>query len=264
MALTVTLDRVAIARGANPLATGLGLTLLPGSVTALAGPNGAGKSTLLDCLGGDLWPTAGTIAYNGQPLAGIPLRQRAMLRTMLRQNADIAFDFPVADIVAMGLHPHGIGPRTAEGSALLARALSDLDLHPLAARPATRLSGGEAQRVHLARSLVQLRAGIAVGTGGLLLLDEPTTGLDYRHQLALLRLVRAEAAAGATILVSLHDLPLALRLAHRLLLLGHGRLVADCAPGAIRPDLIADLYGIDPDEAALLLQHPLPLNAAAA
>lgn len=263
MALTVTLEQVAIARGPRCLAAGLTLTLAPGTVTVLAGPNGAGKSTLLDCLAGELAPASGTLCYSGQPLHDLALGQRAMLRTMLRQKSDIAFDFPVADIVAMGLHPHGIGSRTAQGIALVARALTDLDLLPLAARPATRLSGGEAQRVQLARALVQLRAAAVHGAGGLLLLDEPTTGLDYRHQLALLRLVRAEAAAGATIVVSLHDLPLALRLADRLLFLGHGRLVADLAPHTIGPDLIAGLYGIPAHEACVLLQQTFPFAAAA-
>lgn len=263
MALTVALEQVAIARGARRLASGLSLTLAPATVTVLAGPNGAGKSTLLDCLAGELAPVSGTLCYNGQPLQGLQLGQRATLRAMLRQKSDIAFDFPVADIVAMGLHPHGIGPDTGQGAALVTQALTDLDLLPLAARPATRLSGGEAQRVHLARALVQLRAGAMHGRGGLLLLDEPTTGLDYRHQLALVRLVRAEAASGATIVVSLHDLPLALRLADRLLFLGQGRLVADLSPNEMRLDLIADLYGISAREAGLLLQQTLPFLAAA-
>jgi iron complex transport system ATP-binding protein len=266
MALTVSLDGLAFGRGPAPLARGLSLMLEPGSITVLAGPNGAGKSTLLDCLAGDLPPLGGRVCWTGEPVDRIPLARRAQLRAMLRQQSDIAFDFPVADVVAMGLGPHGIGPDTPEGGALIADALADLELGALADRPATRLSGGEAQRMHMARVLVQLQAGLARGAGALLLLDEPTTGLDYRHQLALLGLLRAAADAGATVIATLHDLPLACRLADRLLLLGGGRLVADLPPDQLAPSQVAALYRIPADEAALLLHaatHPLSLSLAA-
>ena len=126
----------------------------------------------------------------------------------------------------------------------------------MADRPATRLSGGEAQRVHLARILVQHRAALERGEGGLLLLDEPTTGLDYRHQLALAGILRAEAEAGATVIATLHDLAYASRVADRMLLLGEGRLVADMAPGRLDPGTVAALYGIPRAEAGRLLGLP--------
>ena len=263
--MIVRLENVDIARGRRTLVSGLDLILEPGSITVLAGPNGAGKSTLLECLAGDLAPAGGAVRIGGERLCDLSLSRRAGIRTMLRQHSDIAFDFSVQAIVAMGLHPHGIGAETDRGRAQLARAISDLDLEALALRPATRLSGGEAQRVHLARCLVQLRTGMDAGEGGLLLLDEPTSGLDYRHQLTLLRLLKAEARRGATILASLHDLPLACRLADRLLL-GEGRLQADVEPAALRAELVARLYGIAPDEALLLLGgagDPLPIALAA-
>lgn len=264
MALTLAVEALAFGRAARPLAQGLSLTFAPGSVAVLAGPNGAGKSTLLDCLAGDLPPLAGRISWDGMPVSGLSLARRARLRAMLRQQSDIAFDFPVVDVVAMGLSAHGIDPASAEGRSLVSRALDDLELAGLAGRPATRLSGGEQQRVHLARTVVQLRAGLARGEGGLLLLDEPTTGLDYRHQLALLGLVRGAAAAGATVVATLHDLPLACRLADRMLLLGGGRLVADLPPSRLEPALVGALYDIPEAEAAALLSavcvplsHPL-------
>lgn len=263
MALTLAVEDLAFGRGARPLAQGLSLTLAPGCVTVLAGPNGAGKSTLLDCLAGDLPPLAGRVLWQGRALDRIPLARRGQLRAMLRQQSDIAFDFRVADVVAMGLHPLGIGHDSAEGRAWIARALDDLELGALAGRPATRLSGGEAQRVHIARVLVQLRAGLARGEGGLLLLDEPTTGLDCRHQLALLGLVREAAAEGATVIATLHDLPLACRLADRLLLLGGGRLVADLPPSRLDPAMVGGLYGIPTSEAAQLLGAPLSHPLAA-
>ncbi|WP_199554199.1 heme ABC transporter ATP-binding protein [Sandaracinobacteroides hominis] len=251
-----------LARGPRTILSGLSLRFQPGTVTVLAGPNGAGKSTLIDCLAGDLAPTSGQVQLNGQPLESLPLQARARQRAVLPQRAMIAFDFPVAEVVAMGLHPHGIGARSAEGRALVSRAMADMDLAEFADRPATRLSGGEQQRVHIARCLTQARAA---GGPALLLLDEPTGGLDYRHQFALAQLLRAAAAEGATILVSLHDLPLASRLADRLLLLGDGRLVAEGPPAILTPALVARLYGIDEAAAAELLPSPpsLPLRLAA-
>lgn len=266
MALTIALENVAFGRGAQPLAEALTMAFAPGSVTALAGPNGAGKSTLLDCLAGELPPLAGRIVCGSRPLAGLPLDRRARLRALLRQQSAVAFDFPVADVVAMGLAPFGIGRATPRGRALVARALDELELGAMATRPATRLSGGEAQRVHIARVLVQLRAGMAQGEGGLLLLDEPTTGLDYRHQLALHGILREAAREGATVVATLHDLDLACRMADRLLLLGTGRLVADVPPCRLDPATVAALYGIPYAEAARLAGQrtdPLPQPLAA-
>jgi iron complex transport system ATP-binding protein len=254
MALTVSLEELAFGRSARPLAEGLNLAFAPGSVTVLAGPNGAGKSTLLECIAGDLPPLAGRVEYEGVSLARLSLSRRAQLRAMLCQQSDISFDFPVAEVVAMGLSPHGIDPASDEGRRLVRRAIDDLELGPLADRLATRLSGGEAQRVHIARMLVQLRAGDAAVTGGLLLLDEPTTGLDYRHQLALLGILRQAAAAGTTVIATLHDLPLACRLADRMLLIGAGRLVADVHPSRLDPALVGELYRIPASEVSVLLR----------
>ena len=264
--MSLALESLAIARGDRTLLAGLDLSLQPGSITVLAGPNGAGKSTLLETLAGDLPPAAGRVRLGADCISTLSLARRAELRTMLRQQSQLVFDFTVSQVVAMGLHPHGIDAGSPEGNALIARALADMDLAGFAGRPATRLSGGEGQRVHIARCLVQLRAGRQLGHPGLLLLDEPTTGLDYRHQLALLSVLKAEATAGATIIASLHDLPLACRLATRLLLLSRGKLLADLPPDRLDPALIADVYAIDAAEAALLLglgRTPLALPLAA-
>lgn len=264
--MRLTLENLCVARGPVPLLQGLSLDFSAGSICVLAGPNGAGKSSLMACIAGDLAPASGRLLVDGQAVAGRPLAQWARMRAMLRQQSEIAFGFAVRDVVAMGLHPHGIGPATAKGRGLVDQALADLDLAPMAGRAATELSGGETQRVHIARVLVQARAALLAGDGVLLLLDEPTTGLDYRHQLALLRVVGEVARAGATVLCSLHDLPLALRLADRLLLLGHGRVVADLVPDALDAPTIAELYGIAATDARLLLpgRRPAPGQVARA
>ncbi|WP_318772848.1 ABC transporter ATP-binding protein [Thermaurantiacus sp.] len=222
--------------------------LEPGSLTVLVGPNGAGKSTLLAALAGDLKPAAGTLVHHG--LARPSPRAWARVRALLPQRPSVAFAFTVHEVVAMGLHPHGLAGDRAPGDRLVADALAACDLGPLAHRPVTTLSGGEAQRVHLARVLVQAEGARQAGLAPLLLLDEPTTGLDLRHQVALAQELRHRARQGITLVASLHDLALARRLADRVMLLAEGRVRAwGPASEALAPPLIARWFGLDPAEA---------------
>ena len=236
----------------DPLARNIGVSLgfAAGEITVLAGPNGAGKSTLLDTLSGELHASAGAVLLDGAPLPSIRLDERARRRAVLPQRAGVAFDFTVRQVVEMGLHPHGMASAGTEGQRLTDRAIAEMDLRHLADRPVTRLSGGEQQRAHIARVLVQARAM----EQPLLLLDEPTGGLDYRHQFALAEVLRQAARNGATVIVSLHDLALAERVADRLVLLESGRIVADGPPALLlTADRIAALYGLDRQSAAGLV-----------
>ncbi|MCG2840498.1 heme ABC transporter ATP-binding protein [Sandaracinobacter sp. RS1-74] len=239
-----------VRRGANPVLSGVTLAFAAGEVVALAGPNGAGKSTLLDTLCGELLPSRGELLLDGEPLAQVSLESRARRRAMLPQRAGVAFDFSVRQVVEMGLHPHGIAASRPDGQRLVEDAILDMDLRHLAARPVTRLSGGEQQRAHIARILVQARAM----ERPLLLLDEPTGGLDYRHQFALADVLRRAARNGATVIVSLHDLALAARVADRLLLMESGAIVGDGPPAELlTAERIAGLYGLDSRSAAGLV-----------
>lgn len=252
--MTVSVQALIVMRGAASVLNNVSASFAPGRIAVLAGPNGAGKSTLLEAVAGDLPAASGRVLYGDQPVACLPLLSRARVRTMLPQRAAIAFDFAVRDVIAMGLHPHGLSPAAAPGVRMIDEALEDMELLAHAGRPATRLSGGEQQRVHIARCLVQVRAALAAGKPALLLLDEPTTGLDYRHQFALAAILRTLAQQGATLIVSLHDLLLARSLADTILLLGDGRLIAMGAPQSIlTPAAVAGLYGLDPATAAALL-----------
>ncbi|MFN7173152.1 MAG: ATP-binding cassette domain-containing protein [Thermaurantiacus tibetensis] len=225
----------------------------PGEVTVLAGPNGAGKSTLLAALAGDLVPSSGRILLDGAPPHALPLEERARRRAALPQQPSVAFAFAVREVVAMGLHPHGLAPDCPPGMALVEHALAALDLAAMAARPATQVSGGEGQRIHLARVLVQAEAALAAGLLPLLLLDEPATGLDWRHQFALVRLLQGLAARGATVVLSLHDLPLARALGGEVLLLAEGGLRACGTAGEVlAPPLLARWFGLGEREARLL------------
>ncbi len=244
---------LALARGGRTVLAGLTFVLAPGTVTLVAGPNGAGKSTLLSALAGDLAPAAGVIRMDGLAPARVPLARRARLRAVLPQRPSVAFAFRVRDLVAMGLHPHGLAAGHPPGADIVERALSALDLAGLADRPVPALSGGEESRAHIARVFAQVEGALAGGLRPLLLLDEPTAGLDYRHQFALADRLRALARRGVTVAVSLHDLPLGRRLADRVLLLSGGRLAATGPPDVVlAPGEIARVFGLGPEEAARL------------
>ncbi|HMR62251.1 MAG TPA: hypothetical protein PKD62_17185, partial [Amaricoccus sp.] len=139
--------------------------------------------------------------------------------------------FTVTALVALGA---ATAPRgAADEGAIVARAMAATGIAALAGRPADRLSGGERARAHLARVLAQLWTGRAAGGGRFLLLDEPTASLDVAHQVAVLRLARAEADAGTGVLAVLHDLNLAAAFADRVLLMSEGRAIAEGAPGEV-------------------------------
>jgi iron complex transport system ATP-binding protein len=238
--------RLELARGKRTILSDVSFALPAGSLAALIGPNGAGKSTLLAALAGDLAPRSGDITYGDHPLADMTLADRARMRAMLPQRPQIAFGFPVQAVVAMGLHPFGLCAQTEPGKRIVEGALQALDLKAFADRPAFALSGGEEQRTHLARVLAQIEGALAAGLKPLLLLDEPTTGLDYRHQYALAGLLRGLAAQGVTIVMSVHDVAMARDLADRVLLLAEGRVRADGSPAAVlATPLLARWFGLN-------------------
>jgi len=186
----------------------------PGELVALVGPNGAGKSTLIQALAG-LLPAHGIVHWNGQSLSGIAMAERGRGLAWVGQEAQFEFAFPVREVVAQGRYAWGDDPSG------VAEALAELDLAHLAARPVTRLSGGERHRVGLARALAT--------AAPIQLWDEPVAQLDVRHALEVMRLARRLVDAGGTVLVSLHDLRAAYRF-DRVLVLDQGRLVGNGGP----------------------------------
>jgi iron complex transport system ATP-binding protein len=239
------------------------LALRAGELVALVGPNGAGKSTLLACLSGALAPTAGRTWLAGRPLASWAPDERARHLAVLRQDTRLAFAFTAREVVVLGRTPHagGRGPSRRDRE-LAAEALRSVDAAHLADRLVPTLSGGEQQRVQLARVLCQLMddpdrpvdPDQAHRATRVLLLDEPLAGLDLCHQHASLRVARAFAEAGGAVLVSLHDLNQASQYADRVLVLHGGRLVAEGPPRAVvAPPLVARVFATR----TLALHHPL-------
>ncbi|GAB5467721.1 MAG: heme ABC transporter ATP-binding protein [Rhodospirillales bacterium] len=203
------------------------MTLRPGRLLAVLGPNGAGKSTLLKCLSGALQPTCGQVLLEGRALEDWPRKALARRRAVLPQEPPCGgFGLRACDLVALGRSPH-LGDLEAQSDALVvAAALRSTGAGHLAERDLSGLSGGELQRVDLARVLAQIWEARAPRPPGYLLLDEPTASLDLVQQGRILGLARDFAERGYGVLAIVHDLTAALRLADEALLLDGGRVVA--------------------------------------
>jgi iron complex transport system ATP-binding protein len=227
--------------GAKTLLDDVSLSLEPGEIVALVGPNGAGKSTLLRVLSGDLGGHAGMVRLKGRELRSYGARALAGHRAVLSQSISVAFPFTVAEIVRMGAGDRR-GRRIAE---LVDATLAEVDLDGFHDRVITTLSGGEQQRAHFARILVQLACGDAAYGPGVLLLDEPTASLDLRHQLDVIAATKRSAARGATVVAILHDLNLATLLARRIVVLDRGRIAGDGRPEeTITDTMLNHVFGV--------------------
>lgn len=201
------------------------LTLPGGEIVAILGPNGAGKSTLLRQLTGYLKPDSGTCSMFGKPLDAWPTEALAKSRAVMRQNHDMAFPFSVMEVIRMGRHPHRSSNPRDETEHIMALC----GCRELASRDYRHLSGGEQQRVQLARLLVQLWE--PEPTPKWLFLDEPTSALDIHHQQHLFRLLRELVQKRQfNVCCVLHDLNLAARYADRIVLLEKGQVVDNGTP----------------------------------
>ncbi|MDQ0304722.1 heme ABC transporter ATP-binding protein [Ancylobacter polymorphus] len=228
---------IGFSAGGRHLLEAASVAVRPGTVTVLIGPNGAGKSTLFKLMAGERRPQRGQVTLDGIDLAGLRPAQLARLRAVLPQSVHVAFPFTVAEVVGIG------AARGRDLPARIGRALARVELGALASQNYELLSGGEKQRVQLARALVQLEASEGPGY---LLLDEPTASLDLAQQLLVLRLMRDLAAEGAGILAVLHDLNLAAMVADEIVALKQGRVAVRGTPEQVLTQAcIADLYGVD-------------------
>lgn len=261
---------IAVQRGERQILSDIDLALPAGQVIGVLGANGAGKSTLLAALAGELSPSTGRITLNGRPLSAWSAAELARCRAVLPQSPSLQFDLPVATVIGMGAYPHARHTRTgaprtdsrdtaqaamAEDQRILQRVLALADVQDLYERRYRRLSGGEQQRVHLARVLYQLLlARQGHDEYRVLMLDEPTASLDPRHQLLLLSAVHTLAhEENVAALVIVHDLNLAAGCCDRLLLLGQGRVTACGTPAQVlTPDTLRQVYGVE----ATVLPHP--------
>lgn len=207
---------------------GVDLDVPAGRVTVIVGANGCGKSTLLRGLGRILQPAEGHVELDGRDLRRLRPKQVAAVLGLLPQQPLAPEGISVADLVARGRHPHqgAFRRRDASDDAAVARALALTDTHELAGRRVEELSGGQRQRVWIAMMLAQ--------DPRIMLLDEPTTFLDIAHQVDLLDLLaELNERRGTTVVMVLHDLNLAARYAHHLVVMAQGRVVSEGPPSEV-------------------------------
>lgn len=216
-----------------------------GKVVALVGPNGAGKSSLLKALSGEMKCSAGHVTLDGAHISSLSAQMLAARRAVVPQAAHLAFQFSVLEVVMLGASVPGFGSSEPAALECALQALALTGLAGFEARQYAPLSGGEKQRVHIARALCQLDVAAKFQPGTLaLLLDEPTSSLDLAHQALVANELREQAEAGRAVLVVMHDLNLAAAIADEIVLLAHGKIVArGSAETVYDPALIEKVYG---------------------
>ena len=221
---------------------GVNLTLDPGSLTALVGQNGSGKSTLLKCINGILTPDGGRLNWESLNLLNVSPGERARIMSYVPQSIPESMNFKVFDVVLMGRRPYASwlhwGTRPSDRR-MVYSTLERLGLEDLCFRSYSALSGGQQQKVLIARALVQ--------EPRLLIMDEPTSNLDLRHQQDILSLLKKTASeTGISVLLSAHDLNLVMNYADRLEMLKGGRILySGSVEKVLTSENIRDIFDVD-------------------
>jgi len=252
-----------ISRGGRAIVRNVSLHAQGGELVALIGANGAGKSTLLTLLAGLLVPDAGAIRVNGLAISSFRRTEIARRRAYLPQNPRCEWPISVERLIALGLTPTlpTFGGLPPAFGARITEMLTQWDLLPQRDQAATTLSGGELARAMLARALV--------GDPDILIADEPISGLDPKHALDTLARLRDLAQNGKLVIISIHDLTLAARYATRLVVIDHGRIVAEGPPGEIlTADLLRTVFEVEACVSGVnggaYVDYLAPLNSSSA
>lgn len=250
---------VDVVLGARQVLTGASIELHPGELVCVLGPNGAGKSTLLNVLSGEQKILSGDVRIGGDELYHLSAAELACKRALMPQKASLSFPFKVRDVVAMGRDPFRALVDASTNKIAVDWALEETDIRHLSGRVYTQLSGGEQQRVQLARVLAQVWRE-SDEEPRFLLLDEPTSSLDLAHQHSVLHLAGRLAEKGVGVVAVVHDLNLAALYATRVVILSQGCVVAAGSPDTIlQPSLIAEVFDLsvhrveDPDSGRKLI-----------
>lgn len=233
---------ISVSIGSRRIISEVDFEVRPGELAAIVGPNGSGKTTFIKALTGDL-PHTGQVSINNRDMAGLKPWETASMRAVLPQATALSFPFTVHEIVKLGLMSGRSGALGGEERNLPERALARVDLDGFAGRYYQELSGGEQQRVQLARVLCQVWAPVLEGKPRYLFLDEPVSSLDIKHQLIIMDIARDFARRGGGVVAILHDLNLTAMYADRIFVMHRGRLAAAGTPQEVLSDeLISNVF----------------------
>jgi iron complex transport system ATP-binding protein len=235
----IKLDNVGVNYGKYKAAEGISFEVGPGEVLTIVGPNGSGKSTIIKCMAQILKPSAGKVYIDGRDLAGIDLHEVAMLIGYVPQNFHYLFFSNVMETVLLGRKPHikwRVGKKDLD---IVQKALDNMGIAHMAGKFMDELSGGEKQKVYIARTLAQ--------EPQLYLLDEPTSNLDLKHQIEVLEITkRLTREQGVSMIMALHDLNLAMKYSDKIAIMQKGRLYAYGTPeDVLTVENINKVYGVE-------------------
>jgi len=249
--VTMFADNISLHLSGFDLLRNISLEVEAGAVTAIVGPNGAGKSSLLKVLTGEVTASRGDVYLNQRELTHWPLLDRAQMLAVLPQHTLLNFPFTADEVVGLGRIPHQTG--VTKDNQIIAQALDLVDASYLQKRFYTQMSGGEKQRVQLARVLAQIWQPSDHGEQ-FLVLDEPTSAFDLSHQQLTLDIVRQLAERGVGVLMVVHDLNLAARCADNLVVFDGGVIAAQGKPKDILSEQLIDkVFGVK----SIISQHPV-------
>jgi len=254
------IDNLEFSFGCSRVLEEISLEVEKGRILAVLGPNGSGKTTLIRCILQILAPTAGSVRVDGRPAREMSRKELARCLGYVAQSVPAMLPMSVFDTVLMGRSPHLRWNPGDSDLQCVAGVLEATGLGHLAFRSMDQISGGQAQKVLLARALVQ--------DAGYLLLDEPTSSLDLRHQLEILDMIQEYTRSGRIgVLLALHDLNLAARYAHRIVMLRQGRIFCSGTPREVlTPETLEEVFGVESEvllEKGNLIIYPLQCSPQA-
>jgi iron complex transport system ATP-binding protein len=235
--VTVAFEAVTAGYGDTPVVEDVSLSVADGELVGFLGPNGVGKSTLLKTVAGLLTPWSGTVRVGGDAVGDLSRRDLARRVGYVPQSESPTAPMSVFETVLMGRKPYLSWRASPSDHEVVERVLTTLDLADLAMRDVGQLSGGQRQKVVIARALAQ--------EPSVLVLDEPTSDLDIRHEVEVLDVVRERVADGLSGVVAMHDLNLAARFCDRLVLFADDGVYASGPPDVLTEESVRDVYGVD-------------------
>lgn len=234
--MKVDIDNVGFTYSSRPALKDVTFEVDGGEVVAVVGPNGSGKSTLLRCINNILEPDTGSILIEGDDTSDLGRREVAKRFGYVPQQQSGGFPTTVFDTILMGRKPHIDWKPTEEDLEIVEDVIERMELGDLAMRDINELSGGQQQKVVMARALAQ--------EPSVLLLDEPTSNLDLKHQLQVLDVAKAQTEHGVSVFLVIHDLNLAVRYSDKILLLDEGEVHAAGGIEVLSPDNIEPVYDV--------------------